>query len=44
MHKLQISFDKSWGWTMKDIANQVKKQINKPNIKLLFYVASYSSC
>ena len=44
MYKLQVCFDKAWNWTMKDVSQQVKKKINKPNANLVFYVASYSSC
>ena len=44
MIKLQVCFDKVWGWTMKEVAEEIKKQINKPNANLIFYVGSYSSC
>ena len=27
MHKNQISFDKSWKWTMEDIEKQLKKKL-----------------
>lgn len=29
---------------MRDLLNEVKKKIEKPNVKLIAYVASYSSC
>lgn len=44
MHKLQVCFDKSWNWTMRDVAEEVKKSIKKPTSNLIFYVGSYSSC
>lgn len=44
MHKLQVCFDKSWNWTMQNVAEEIKKQISKPTANLIFYVGSYSSC
>lgn len=44
MIKLQVCFDKSWGWTMKQVAEEIKKQMNRTNVNLTFYVGSYSSC
>lgn len=29
MHKIQVTFDKSWNWTMANIGEEVKKKINK---------------
>ena len=44
MQKIQISFDKSWGWTMKNIIEEVRKRINKEDARLITYVASYATC
>lgn len=44
MKKTQISFDKSWRWTMGDLAKELCKKLNKSNSNLVFYVATYATC
>ena len=43
MHKITISYDKSWNWKMSDIMKELAKKIGKPNTNLIAYTASYSS-
>lgn len=43
MHKITISYDKSWNWKMSDIMKELAKKIGKPNANLIAYTASYSS-
>ena len=42
--KMTVTFEKSSGWKMYDVLNEVKKRINKPESRLITYVASYASC
>lgn len=44
MKKLQISFDKMWGWKMSNILEEVRKKTNKLDSRLISYVASYATC
>lgn len=42
--KITICFEKSSNWKMANILNEIKDKIQKPEARLISYVASYASC
>ena len=43
-HKIQVSFQKTWNWTMENVGNQLAKKLGTNGKKLIFYVATYATC
>lgn len=44
MQKVQVSFEKSWNWSMENLKDQLVKKLGLKTKNLIFYVATYATC